>query len=401
MARLSFQDLKFSLEKGDVKVSFLNLFYFKLNKGELTSIGKFSLGGSFIDFPEISEKRANNRFNNLLSKGFRNLKNKINGKNVIYIHKNSGIPLIGHIAIGIVDRDTSIIEVKPITSCNLQCIYCSVAEDKRPVDFVIEKDYLAEELHKLVELKNSKGVEINIGAQGEPLLYSPLVDFIHDISKLDTVSEISINTNGTLLTKDLIEKLSKAGLTRVNLSLNSVDEKYSKYISGGEVYDIKRIKKIMPIIQENMELLIAPVWIPGINDDEIPKIIKFCNTLKKIPRIMIQNFLNYKHGRNPVKGVTWEQFEDKLKEWENEYNVKLRYHLKDEFKVKKIKVLSDPFKRGEIVKGEIMGPGRLMNESIGIAGGRLISIKGNLKKGKAKIKIIKIKDHICYGDLIR
>ena len=63
----------------------------------------------------------------------------------MYIHQNSGIPLIGTNYFGLVDRDTNIIEFKPITSCNIDCIYCSVAQEKRVMDYVVEKDYLVQE----------------------------------------------------------------------------------------------------------------------------------------------------------------------------------------------------------------------------------------------------------------
>jgi len=63
------------------------------------------------------------------------------------------IPLIGLNYFGIVDRNTSLIEVKPSTICNFNCIYCSIdagLSSKKPVEFVIEKDFLIEELEKLV-----------------------------------------------------------------------------------------------------------------------------------------------------------------------------------------------------------------------------------------------------------
>ena len=129
------------------------------------------------------------------------LKNKITNKKTIYIHQNSGIPLIGNNAFGLIDRNTSIIEVRCITGCNLDCIHCSVDQDKRPVDFVVEKDYLVQEFKELVKHKGINEIEAHIGTQGEPLLYSPLADLITDLSVIPEVSVIALDTNGTLLTK--------------------------------------------------------------------------------------------------------------------------------------------------------------------------------------------------------
>ncbi|MFB6216441.1 MAG: radical SAM protein, partial [Candidatus Aenigmatarchaeota archaeon] len=56
----------------------------------------------------------------------KDLKQKITDRNLVYINQGSEIPLLGHIAFGLIDRGTNLIQVRPITGCNLKCIYCSV-----------------------------------------------------------------------------------------------------------------------------------------------------------------------------------------------------------------------------------------------------------------------------------
>ena len=400
MATLTFSDLRFSMEKENISVTFLTLFSFTIEKENVERIGSFSVNEGSITFDGVSEQRATHKFNQLLYEGFQQLKNKMNGKPTVYVHKHSGIPLIGHIAFGIIDRDTSIIEVKPITSCNIECTYCSVDEDKRPIDFVVEKDYLVEELRTVVALKKSDTVEINIGTQGEPFLYAPLVDLIADISKIPKIQTISVNTNGTFLTEHLIEKLADAGLTRINLSVNAMDDQKAREIAASPRYNIQYIKKIIPLIQKKLDLLIAPVWIPGVNDDEIPKIIEFCQSLDPKPRVMIQNFLNYKYGRNPVKAASWDEFEDKLHQWENKFHIQLRYDMNEAFHVQKDMVLPNPLKKGDVIKAEIIGPGRLHGESIGVSHNRAISVRGLIPKGQMKVRVTKVKDHLCYAEAL-
>ena len=46
-------------------------------------------------------------------------------KKLIKITKESGIPLLGAIAFGIIDRGTDLIQVRPTSVCNLNCVYCS------------------------------------------------------------------------------------------------------------------------------------------------------------------------------------------------------------------------------------------------------------------------------------
>ena len=168
-------------------INFLKIFYFEVDKSLLAPLGRFKAAGNKIEFSGISDSKAQRKFNMLLSHGFTQLRNRLNNKPTVYIHKNSGIPLIGNVGFGLVDRDTNIIEVKPITGCNLECIYCSVDEDKRPVDFVIEEEYLADEFRKLVLFKEADNIEAHIASQGEPLLYTPLTSLIKDISKIKQV----------------------------------------------------------------------------------------------------------------------------------------------------------------------------------------------------------------------
>ena len=146
MAELVFKDLSFEEKDEKVRVNFLRTFYFEIDKSMLENIGNFKAKGNKIEFSDVSDNKARRKFNMLLSKGFIQLKNRINNKRTFYIHKNSGIPLIGTNYFGLIDRGTNIIEIKPITSCNLGCIYCSVDEgplSRRKVDFVVEKDYIS------------------------------------------------------------------------------------------------------------------------------------------------------------------------------------------------------------------------------------------------------------------
>ena len=284
-------------KKKDIKILFLRIFYFHIKKQDLKKIGDFTIKKQSITFKNTPQKRAERKFYDLLEQGFNKLKNTLNDKPTIYIHKNSNIPLIGNVSFGLVDRNTNIIEVKPITSCNLKCIYCSVDEDRRTADFVIEKDYLVEEFKKLVKHKNVNNIEAHIASQGEPLLYAPLEDLIKDIAKIKEVKTISIDTNGVMLTKDKVDSLIKAGLTRFNFSINSLDDKLAKKIAA-TAYNVKHIKDICRYIAnkswnsknskglgnsknfQSANLIITPVLIPTINEQEMPKIIQLAKLLK-------------------------------------------------------------------------------------------------------------------------
>ena len=403
MAELSFKTLSFKKEDNKTRINFLEIFYFYLDNNLLNKIGKFKAKGNSIIFQGISEKRAERRFNSLLAKGFRDLKNTISGKKTIYVHKNSGIPLIGSNSFGLIDRNTSIIDIRPITSCNLNCIFCSVdagLSSRNQVDFVVEREYLVEEFKKLVDFKECD-VEVHLGTQGEPLLYAEIVELIKDLSSIKKVKTISMDTNGTLLTEELVDKLAEAGLTRINLSLNAMDKNLARKLAGCK-YNLDKIKETASYIAKKMELAIAPVLVPGFNDDAMEKLINFAKKMKGDRKgyfIGIQNFLNYRFGRNPCKQLSWDKFYLMMKDLEKKTNTKLIIGPED-FNIQKTKKLPKPFKKGQIIKAEILCPGRLKNEMLAVASNRVISIPTCFKKGIVKIRITRTKHNIFMGRLV-
>src|SRR3989338_4237946 len=211
MAELTFKDLSFEKEKDKIKINFLKIFYAYIDNKSLEKIAPFEVNKNSITFKNVAENNARRKFEFLLFNSFKNLKNRLNNKKTIYIHQSSGIPLIGTNYFGLIDRGTNIIEVKPITSCNIGCIFCSVDEgpySRRKADFVVEKDYLVNEFRKIVEFKASSNIDAHINAQGEPTLYADMAELVRGIMSVKGVKRSSIDTNGTLLTKQYIDALA-------------------------------------------------------------------------------------------------------------------------------------------------------------------------------------------------
>lgn len=403
MSKLEFKDLKFEEEKDKIKINFIRNYYFYLDKASLNKISDFKIKENIIEFKNISEKTARRKFDFLLLKGFNNLKNKLNNKKTVYIHQNSGIPLIGSIYFGLIERGTNLIEVRPLTGCNLNCIYCSVDEgkdSKKQIDFVVELDYLIKEFKKLASYKNCE-IEAHINAQGEPLLYPKIIELVKELSSIKSVKIVSMDTNGALLTKNFVDKLAEAGLTRFNLSLNALDGKIAEKLAGMP-YNVKKIIETAKYIPKKTDLIITPVWVPGFNDNEIPKLIEFAKSIgagKKAPPIGIQSFLSYRFGRNPCKTMPFNLFYNKLKELEKRYNIKLIASEK-EFGIKKIKPLPKPFKKREVTEAKIVCQGRLRNEKLAVAKDRVIAVPNCFKEGTIKTKITRTKHNIFIGQLL-
>jgi len=407
MAELVFKDLTFEKEKDKIKVNFLRLFYCYLEGESIGKIAPYEINRNSIKFNKISENIARRKLDFLLSNAFKNLKNRLNHKKTTYIHKSSGIPLIGTNYFGLIDRGTNIIEIKPITSCNISCIFCSVDEgpySRRKVDFVVEKDYLVEEFKNIVEFKQSNKIDAHINAQGEPMLYSDIVELVKDIMLVKSVKTSSIDTNGLLLNKQLIDELAEAGLTRINLSLHALDtEKATKL--AGYPYNLNKVLEIARYIPKTkLDLIIVPVWMPGYNDEEIPKLAKFAEEIgagKNCPAIGVQNMLNYRFGRNPIESTPMEEFYNKMRELEHKYGVKLIFD-KSAFDVIDLPELPKPFKKGQIIEAEIVLPGRIGNEMLAVSKDRLISVPNcDYEQGKkVKLRIKRTKHNIFLGELL-
>ncbi len=394
MTSVRIDNIEFEDRDDKIRFHLLKCFYFDVCTSEIEKIGDFSVEKERIEI-NAPEKKTKNKFQRILRDGFWNMKNKITGRESIYVSPDSGIPLIGNNAFGIVDRNTSLIEVKPITGCNLNCIFCSVDEGpkgKWVTDFVVDPDYLAYGVRELSEFKGCD-VEAHIGTQGEPLLYGDLTGLIRKLSSIEKVKSVTMDTNGTLLTKEKIDLLSDAGLSRINLSLNAMDKQKANELSGGQI-NIGHVIDMAKYIPKKMELLIAPIWVPGINDEEIPKLIEFAKELDV--RIGIQNFLNYKYGRNPVKQIGWERFRGQLEEWEKEYNKKLLFDEKD-FGIEKTRKLPKPFSKGDTINAMAVCPGRLKNTMLAVSENRNITILNTTNKGKIKTRILRDKHNIYLG----
>ena len=403
MATLHYSTLSFNKKGEHLQVSLLRLFAAEIPTEELEKIAKFSIPDpNTIEFKKIDQEKAETKFSFLLAKYFDQLNNKLTGNPVTYIHKNSGIPLIGNVAFGIVYRNSSIIEIKPVTSCNLDCVYCSISEglSSKKHDFVVEKDYLVEELQKVIDFV-AEPVEVHIGVQGEPFLYADMENLFADLQAMENVHTISIDTNGTLLNKEMIDRLEKYTKLQLNLSLDAIDEEKAKLIAGTKSYNVKHVKEVIASASKKLKVIVAPVLTQGYNEDEMEKIIQFIKSLEVKPILGIQNFLKYKTGRIPAEEMSWDTFYKLLENWEKKYDIKLKLN-KEDFNIRKTKDMPKPFQEGEVVSVTLKCPDRFSNSSIGAAKDRNISIPGcQFKEGKkVKVKIVRDKHNIFVGKLL-
>ncbi len=164
------------------------------------------------------------------------------------------------------NREISYLRISVTDRCNLRCIYCM---PKEGVSLIGHEDILNyEETLRITKVAAVSGITKIRLTGGEPLVRKGISSFIAKLHKVPDISEISMTTNGILL-EDASCALRKAGMQRINISLDTLDpEKYKKITRVGDINSVlagihaARIEGFNPI-------KINVVAMRGINDDEI------------------------------------------------------------------------------------------------------------------------------------
>lgn len=155
--------------------------------------------------------------------------------------------------------------------CNLRCRYC-MPEDgvckKRHEEMLTEEEMLC-----AVEAAASLGVTKLRITGGEPLVKRNILSICRRAAAVEGIGEVCLTTNGLLLPQ-LAQPLREAGVRRVNLSLDTLDEKKYTYITrrGSLSQALDGLKAALDAGFERVK--INTVLIGGFNDDEIPALAR-------------------------------------------------------------------------------------------------------------------------------
>jgi GTP 3',8-cyclase len=162
------------------------------------------------------------------------------------------------------------LRISVIDKCNFRCRYCMPEELFGPdFKFLRQSELLSyEEITRLVRVFVDLGVEKIRLTGGEPLLRKNLPDLIRNITQIEGVKDISLTTNGSLLSKQA-EALKAAGLHRINVSLDSLDdERFGKMNGRGfKVKDV--LEGIEAAARVGLKVKVNMVVQKGVNDQDI------------------------------------------------------------------------------------------------------------------------------------
>lgn len=154
--------------------------------------------------------------------------------------------------------------------CNLRCVYCMPAEG---MEFQPHEDIMTyEEIAETVAALAPMGLRKIRLTGGEPLVHKDIHKLISMLSQIPGIEDIAMTTNGIFLASKAW-LLKEAGLTRVNISLDSMrQDRFSAITRGGDV------RKVLEGIQAADEAGLHPiklnvVLMKGANEDEIKDFI--------------------------------------------------------------------------------------------------------------------------------
>ncbi|MBI4690917.1 MAG: GTP 3',8-cyclase MoaA [Nitrospirae bacterium] len=189
------------------------------------------------------------------------------------------------------ERTIDYIRISITDRCNLRCIYCISPEGFSHIGHKAILTY--EEISRVVGIASGLGVRKVRITGGEPLIRKDITLLAALIKKIPGIEDLSITTNGILLER-YAEELAKAGVDRVNVSLDSLrPERYGKITNGG---DIGHVLRGIEAAEKTglIPIKINVVPIRGINDDEIRDFAEI--TLNSPYHIRFIEFMPYGSG---------------------------------------------------------------------------------------------------------
>jgi GTP 3',8-cyclase len=173
----------------------------------------------------------------------------------------SGIKLIDSY-----NRHLNYLRISVTDRCNLNCCYC---EPRKRIVKLSQNEILSyEEILRLVRIGISLGITKVRITGGEPLVRKGIYDFLTCLKTLKGLEDISLTTNAVLLEENL-EKLEKAGIKRINISLDTLDRNKFKTITGHDCFE-KVWNAILKAHAGGFNpIKLNTVVLPGINEDEL------------------------------------------------------------------------------------------------------------------------------------
>ena len=194
-------------------------------------------------------------------------------------------------------RKVDYLRVSVTERCNFRCQYCM---PEKPFSWVPKENLLSyEDLFKFIKVSIDEGIKKVRITGGEPLLREGLDVFLKMIFDYKNDIDLALTTNGFLLPKTA-QKLKEAGLKRINISLDTLNEATAAKIAQKDV-----LKTVLEGIQAakdaGLKIKINCVPIKGINDKDILDVLEFCKDRGYVVRFI--EFMENHHAKDGAVGL--------------------------------------------------------------------------------------------------
>nr|WP_232726729.1 GTP 3',8-cyclase MoaA [Helicobacter pylori] len=181
--------------------------------------------------------------------------------------------------------------------CNFRCRYCMPAT---PLDFFDDEELLPlDNVLEFLKIAIDEGVKKIRITGGEPLLRKGLDEFIAKLHAYNKEVALVLSTNGFLL-KKMARDLKNAGLSRVNVSLDSL--KIDRVLKISQKDALKNtLEGIEESLRVGLKLKLNTVVIKSVNDDEILELLEYAKN--RHIQIRYIEFMENTHAKSVVKGL--------------------------------------------------------------------------------------------------
>ncbi|WP_173916655.1 GTP 3',8-cyclase MoaA [Halobacillus sp. Marseille-Q1614] len=168
------------------------------------------------------------------------------------------------------DRPMKDLRISVIDQCNFRCTYCMPKEIfGDDYSFMPESELLSfDEIVRLVEIFARFGTEKVRLTGGEPLMRKNIDELIYRIKQINGIKDVAITTNAVFLVRQA-EKLKQAGLDRVNISLDAIEDDVFKETNGRGIKTKPVLRGIEAARDAGLPIKINMVVKKGMNESQI------------------------------------------------------------------------------------------------------------------------------------
>ncbi|WP_191565429.1 GTP 3',8-cyclase MoaA [Metabacillus idriensis] len=197
--------------------------------------------------------------------------------------------------------------------CNFRCRYCMPEEIFGPDYPFLSSDKILsfDEMERLTRIFVSLGVKKIRITGGEPLLRKDLPELIHRLKSISKSEDIAITTNGSLL-KKFAPELFNAGLRRVTVSLDSLDDQRFNQLNGNKSKVSRVLDGIQAASNAGLKVKVNMVVQKGKNDQDIIPMAKYFKENKHTLRFIEYMDVGNSNGWRMTEVMTKQEILDQI-----------------------------------------------------------------------------------------